>query len=172
MHNYSYAYTELLINFSSWLIDFTFEKQIIYRFISIQLTYHIMQFVYGGKVSRLHDLLVIRGKTFAIVRQYETPYNRKKKIAGKPLRLEANPQKLQKFSTANDLHYTVCDLEKSDLKWSGYAGWPNQIATLICVHTSICINRVWFLLNDLCSTFHCQSNEWSLKTILYKMIWK
>ena len=66
-----------------------------------------MQIVCGGKVSWLHDLLVIRGKTFAIVQQFETPYNRKKKITGKPLRLEANPQKPQKFSTVNDLHYTV-----------------------------------------------------------------
>ena len=32
---------------------------------------------------------------------------RKKKFAGKPLRLEANLRKPQKFSTANDLHYTV-----------------------------------------------------------------
>ena len=66
-----------------------------------------MQIVCGGKVSRLHDLLVIHGKTFAIVQQFETPYNRKKKFAGKPSRLEANPQKPQNFSTANDLHYTV-----------------------------------------------------------------
>ena len=43
-----------------------------------------MQIVHGGKVSRLYDLLVIRGKAFAIVQQSETPYNRKKKIAGKP----------------------------------------------------------------------------------------
>ena len=38
-----------------------------------------MQIVCGGKVSRLHDLLVIRGKTFAIVQQFETPYNKKEK---------------------------------------------------------------------------------------------
>ena len=35
-----------------------------------------MQIVRGGKVSWLHDL-VIRGKTFAIVQQFETPYNKK-----------------------------------------------------------------------------------------------
>ena len=64
----------------------------------------MMQIVRGGKVSWLHDLLVIRGKTFVIVQQFETPYYRKKKFAEKPSRLEANPQK---FSTANDLHYTV-----------------------------------------------------------------
>ena len=29
--------------------------------------YRIMQIVCGGKASRLHDLLVIHGKTFAIV---------------------------------------------------------------------------------------------------------
>ena len=37
-----------------------------------------MQIVRGGKVSRLHDLLVIRGKTFAIVQQFKTPYNKEK----------------------------------------------------------------------------------------------
>ena len=64
-----------------------------------------MQIVCGGKVSRLHDLFAFRGKTFTIVQQFETPCNRKaKKIAGKPSRLEANPRK---FSTADDLHYTV-----------------------------------------------------------------
>ena len=36
-----------------------------------------MQIVRGGKVSRLADLSVIRGKTFTIVRQFETPYNKK-----------------------------------------------------------------------------------------------
>ena len=71
------------------------------------ILYRIMQIVRGGKLSRLHDLIVIRGKTFAIVKQFETPYNRKKKFAGKPSRLEANPRKPRKFSTANDLHYTV-----------------------------------------------------------------
>ena len=35
-----------------------------------------MQIIRSGKVSRLHDLLVIRGKTFAIVQQFETPYNK------------------------------------------------------------------------------------------------
>ena len=38
-----------------------------------------MQIVRGGKVSRLADLSVIRGKTFAIVQQFETPYNEKDK---------------------------------------------------------------------------------------------
>ena len=36
-----------------------------------------MQIVRRGKVSRLADLSVIRGKTFAIVQQFETPYNKK-----------------------------------------------------------------------------------------------
>ena len=67
-----------------------------------------MQIVRSGKVSRLHELLVIRGKKFAIVQQFETPYNEeRKKFAGKPLQLEANLQKPQKFFTANDLHYMV-----------------------------------------------------------------
>ena len=66
-----------------------------------------MQIVRGRKLSRLLDLLVIHRKTFTIVQQFETPYNRKKKFAGKPSRLEANPQEPRKFSTVNDLHYTV-----------------------------------------------------------------
>ena len=64
-----------------------------------------MQIVCGGNDLRFHDLLVIHRKTFAIIQQFETPYNKKEeKFAGKPSRLEANPRK---FSTANDLHYTV-----------------------------------------------------------------
>ena len=38
-----------------------------------------MQIVCGGKVLRLHDLLVIHGKSFVIVQQFETPYNKKEK---------------------------------------------------------------------------------------------
>ena len=38
-----------------------------------------MQIVHDGKVSWLHDLLVIRGKTFAIAQQFKTPYNKKEK---------------------------------------------------------------------------------------------
>ena len=45
-----------------------------------------MQIVHGGKVLWLHDLLVIRRKTFAIVQQFETPYNRKKKKSLENLR--------------------------------------------------------------------------------------
>ena len=41
-----------------------------------------MQIVRGGIVSWLHDL-VIRGKTFTIVWQFETPYNKKEKIRWK-----------------------------------------------------------------------------------------
>ena len=44
-----------------------------------ETTYRIMQIVRGGKVSRLADLSVIRRKTFAIVQQFETPYNKKDK---------------------------------------------------------------------------------------------
>ena len=42
-----------------------------------------MQIVRGRKVSQLHDFLVIRGKTFAIVQQFEIPYNKKEKICWK-----------------------------------------------------------------------------------------
>ena len=66
-----------------------------------------MQIVRGGKISWSHNLLLISGKTFAIVQQFETLCNKKEKFAGKPSRLEANPRKPRKFSTANDLHCTV-----------------------------------------------------------------
>ena len=42
-----------------------------------------MHIVHGEKVSWLHDLFVIRRKTFAIVQQFETPYNKKEKIRWK-----------------------------------------------------------------------------------------
>ena len=42
-----------------------------------------MQIVRGGKVSRLQDLLVIHGKTFAIVQLFETPYKKKENICWK-----------------------------------------------------------------------------------------
>ena len=50
------------------------------------MNYCIMQIVRGGKVSWLHGLLVIRGKTFTIVQQFETPYNKKAKISLENLR--------------------------------------------------------------------------------------
>ena len=42
-----------------------------------------MQIICGGKVSRLHDLLVIHGKTFTIVQKFEIPYNKKEKMCWK-----------------------------------------------------------------------------------------
>ena len=48
--------------------------------------YRIMQIVRSGKASRLADLSVIRGKTFTIVQQFETPYNKKDKNSLENLR--------------------------------------------------------------------------------------
>ena len=45
-----------------------------------------MQIVRGAKASWLHDLLVIHGKTFAIVQQFKVPYNRKAKNSLENLR--------------------------------------------------------------------------------------
>ena len=45
-----------------------------------------MQIVHGGKVLRLADLSVIRGKTFTIVQQFETSYNKKDKNSLENLR--------------------------------------------------------------------------------------
>ena len=67
-----------------------------------------MQIVRGGNDSRFHDLLVIRGKLLRLYSNSKHLIIKKKKFAGKPSRLEANPQKPRKFSTANDLHYMVC----------------------------------------------------------------
>ena len=49
----------------------------------VALFYRIMQIVHSGKVSQLHDLLVIHEKTFVIVQQFKTPYNKKEKIRWK-----------------------------------------------------------------------------------------
>ena len=55
--------------------------RILYTGCLLWFKYCIMQMVRGGKVSsRLHDL-VIRGKTSAIVQQFETPYNKKEKYS-------------------------------------------------------------------------------------------
>ena len=51
-----------------------------------KIEYRIMQIIRGGKVSWLADLSVIRGKTFAIVQQFETPYNKKDKNSLENLR--------------------------------------------------------------------------------------
>ena len=48
-------------------------------FATPQNIYCIMHIVRSGNISQLHDLLVIHGKTFAIVQQFETPYNKKEK---------------------------------------------------------------------------------------------
>ena len=56
-----------------------------------------MQIVRGGKVSQLHDLLVNRGKTFAIVWQFETPY-KKEKFARKSSRLRLIRANRENFS--------------------------------------------------------------------------
>ena len=89
-------------------------------------TYHIMKIVRGGKVSSwLHDL-VIRGKTFAIVQQFETPYSKEEKYSLENLcdwRLicenrESFPR------TANDLHYTVFLLDQL---------FPTSMAIYSCI---------------------------------------
>ena len=94
-----------------------------------------MQIVHGGKVSRLHDL-VICGKTFTIVQQFETPYNliiRQKKFAGKPLRLEAN---LQNALEAN-LRFpprTICIIRykvNTSIQFRAYNYWYK----IVCVNS-------------------------------------
>ena len=54
-----------------------------------------MQIVRGGKDSRFHDL-VIRRKTFAIVQQFETPYNKKEKIRWKTFAIGGESAKTAK----------------------------------------------------------------------------
>ena len=85
-----------------------------------------MQIVCGGKVSRLHDLLVIRRKTFAIVQQFETPCNRKAKSSlenfhdWRLIRKNRESFPPQRFSTVNDLHYTVYNLWLQDVYNTSY----------------------------------------------------
>ena len=67
-----------------------------------------MQIICGGKLLQLHALLVIHGKSFMIVWPVqETPYYKKKEFAEKLSGLQANSRKPRKFSTTNNLHYTV-----------------------------------------------------------------
>ena len=54
------------------------------------IIYRIMQIICGGKVLWLHDLLVIRWKTFVIVQQFEAPCNKREKFTGSASRLKAN----------------------------------------------------------------------------------
>ena len=65
-----------------------------------------MILLFAGKLSRLYSNL----KNLII---------RKEKFAGKPSRVEPNLRKPQKFSTANDLHYTVLTLKKALIKLVG-----------------------------------------------------
>ena len=73
-----------------------------------------MQIVCGGKVLRLHDLLVIRVQTFAIVQQFETPCNRKAKNLLENLhnwRLIRENHKVfyrERFALYGITHYNVC----------------------------------------------------------------
>ena len=70
-------------------------------------TYRIMQIVGGGKVRGYMIFLLFVGKLLRLYTNLEHLIIRKKKFAGKPSRLEANPRKPQKFSTTNELHYMV-----------------------------------------------------------------
>ena len=121
-----------------------------------------MQIIRGGKVSRLHDLLVIRWKTFAIAQQFETPCNKKEKFAGKLSRLEANPRKPQKFSTVNDLHYTVIEWPNILLKQSaGQKIYPANFRVVYLCNMAMLICRFKFpqiltLLNACTITSVCK----------------
>ena len=68
-----------------------------------------MQIVRHGKVSWLHDLLVIRGKTFAIVQQLGTPYNKKEKIRWKTFAIGGKSTKTAKvFHRKRFALYDIC----------------------------------------------------------------
>ena len=68
-----------------------------------------MQIICGGKLSRLQHLIEICRKTFAVVSfmQYLLTSFMKLSLENFHGSYVANPQKPQKFSTMNDLHYTV-----------------------------------------------------------------
>ena len=86
---------------ATWIIDLCLQT-----FVTQQV--RIMQIIRGGKLSRVHALLVIRWKSFAIVWPVqETPYYKKEEFTRKLSQLQANPRKPRKFSTTNHFHYTV-----------------------------------------------------------------
>ena len=107
------------------------------------IEYRIMQIARGGRLSQLHAFIVICGKSFTIVWPVrETPHYKKKEFTGKLLRLQANPQK---FSTTNDLHYTVPCIHVS-MHTYNYSHSHKHIHTCICMY--ICIHT--------CSHAHTQ----------------
>ena len=79
-------------------------------FTQVNNTYRVMQIVCGGKDSWLHDFLVIRGKTFAIVQQFEAPYNRKEKNSLRDWRLIHENHESFPPRTICIIRYTVCQV--------------------------------------------------------------
>ena len=110
--------------------------------------YCIMQIVRGGKVSRLHDLLVIRGKLSRLYSNSKHLIIKQKKFAGKPLRLEANPRKPRKFSTTDDLHYTVF------LKRGDVVTMTPRTHVIERLYTVVYINNMLSSIYHLCHLFH------------------
>ena len=86
-----------------------------------------MQIIRGGKVSQLADLSVIRGKTFAIVQQFETPYNKKDKNSLESLR----NWRLIRENRESFPSRTICIIR--------YLFWQHTI-NKPCSHT-LCIKR-------------------------------
>ena len=95
----SYQYVPLIDGLTSLLSceEIFSEVSVIYLYYmnAIRLIYRIMQIIRGEKLSWLHCLVEIREKTFAVVSFMQYLLTSLIKLS------------LKKFSTVNNLHYTV-----------------------------------------------------------------
>ena len=102
-----------------------------------------MQIVRSGKVSQLADVSVIRGKTFAIVQQFETPYNKNDKNSLENLRDRKLIRDNHEFlppQTICILRYGLAKIVPlSQCEYSTIASYINYSN---CMHVAICMHIV------------------------------
>ena len=124
-----------------------------------------MQIVRGGKVSRLHYLLVIRGKLSRLYSNSKYLIIKRKKFAGKPSQLEANPRKPRKFSTANDLHYTVYHFAQPNNDCSIRVYWSFITMYLYCYNIYFTLPYYAGIMINTCSDLLCPKLCWHNRRI-------
>ena len=100
-------------------------------------------------VEKFHGcmiLLLFAGKLLRLYRNSKHLIITKKKFAGNLSRLEANPRKPQKFSTVNDLHYTVSCSKEHKINWN----------TVVYSYTSLFILGSTIAFSWLKASANCQ----------------